>query len=268
MPSFQTAALIAATFFCLLVLSFPSMAQQPATNVAVGPGIVSANLMGLVTHPAVQKELKMTYEQKSQLKRLSTKEEEQRLQWFQRMGISRTERAGYLGANTSRKGDDQLDATEGSRQRQGGQAALTAGESRSSGNSEGVGSGTGFNDPLDMKQQNPFLAMLESRQAIDQATERSIARILSQAQYARARQIQLQVQGPAALFRSDIRERLFLDEDQVTLLRELMLEQQNTLRELQYARRLLREAALARSHTPPIQPTIRNEFRRSPSRVQ
>ena len=96
MPSFQTAALIAATFFCLLVLSFPSMAQQPATNVAVGPGIVSANLMGLVTHPAVQKELKMTYEQKSQLKRLSTKEEEQRLQWFQRMGISRTERAGYL----------------------------------------------------------------------------------------------------------------------------------------------------------------------------
>ena len=120
-----------------------------------------------------------------------------------------------------------------------------------------------------MKQQNPFLAMLESRQAIDQATERSIARILSQAQYARARQIQLQVQGPAALFRSDIRERLFLDEDQVTLLRELMLEQQNTLRELQDARRLLREAAFARrSHTPPIQPTIRNEFRRSPSRVQ
>jgi hypothetical protein len=204
------------------LLSSGTLMAEPTTGTAP-PAIVAANLVGLVTHPAVQAELKITEPQKIQLDKLVENAEEQRLQWFERMGISRPEGTKNHVASNSRPGFAPVDTTESSARRP-----------------------AGFVDPLDLEPRDPFAAMLASRQQLEQATERSIARILSRAQLLRALQIQLQLHGLAALWRSDMQERLSLTEDQLALLHDLMLERQVTLREIRDARQSLKQAALNR----------------------
>ncbi len=238
MPRSRVAFLAATTSLSLSLLIQTPMAQQPTAARSGKPGVLTANLLALVTNPAVQAELKLTEAQKAQLNALGEKDEEQRLRWFERMGIGRPDATGNRGDGKNRAGGDP--ARQAGRSRPAGQP---------SGNSNGTGGGRGLDNPPDPEQQDPFAAMLESRLRIQQSTERSIARILSQAQYARARQIQLQVEGPGALLRSDMQERLFLDEDQIAQIRELMQARQRALRETRDARSALRQAALDRDPT-------------------
>ncbi|MGP0063895.1 MAG: hypothetical protein ACLQGP_09905 [Isosphaeraceae bacterium] len=208
-----------------LILSLPSptlMAQPPPAARAGGAGGLGTNLLGLVTNPAVQAELKATEAQKAHLKALSEQDEEQRLRWLERMGIGRPDVAGNRGDGKSRGGGDPP------------------------GRAVGTGGGRRLDNSPDAEQQDPFATMLEARQQIQRSTERSIARILSQAQYARARQIQLQTEGPAALLRPEMQERLYLSEDQVAEILELMQERRQSMRETRDARNALRESALDR----------------------
>ncbi len=234
MPRHRVMLLVATTSVGLSLLGASLMAQQPTAARTGGPGVLGANLPALVTNPAVQAELNLTEGQKAQLKALGDKDEQQRLRWFERMGG---------------KGPEGGDPAGQSGRLRGGGAARTGRAGRTGASSNGTARGRGLDDPPDPEQRDPFTTMLESRMKLQQSTERSIAGILSRAQHACARQIQLQVEGPGALLRSDMRERLSLDEDRVAQLRDLMQERQRALRETRDARRVLRQAALDRDPT-------------------
>ena len=98
-------------------------------------------------------------------------------------------------------------------------------------------------------QPPSFEAMVESRREMQQSVERAVARILSKAQVARIRQIQLQLEGPAALLQPELQERLNLNEDQVAMLRELLQERRQTQRATRDAANARRQAALDRDPT-------------------
>jgi hypothetical protein len=179
----------------LWLLASPLIAQQPA----IGP---EGGLLGLVTRPAVQAELKLSDRQKAELKAVCERGEQDRLRWLEQIGlVSRDDPTAAGGAIGGRCGAD------------------------------------GDEPPPSLAQ------MVEGREEAQQALERSIARILSKEQSARAGQIRLQVEGAAALLRPEIQDRLFLSEEQVAEVRELMLERRLALRGTRAARRALRTPA-------------------------
>jgi hypothetical protein len=211
-------------------LGLTLMAQQPTAAGSGGLGVLGANLLALVTNPVVQEHLKLTEEQKAQLKALAEWENEQRLQWLERMGVQRP---------------DGVESREDSRSREGQPAQIGPG-GRPASHSNRTGRRHVPDNPDEPEQQPSFETMLETRLRLQQSTERSIARILSQSQYARVRQIQLQAEGPGALLRPDIQKRLLLDEEQTAQIRALMLERRRALRETRNARGTLKQAALDR----------------------
>jgi hypothetical protein len=219
MPRHHVAFLAVAASLGLSLPGTTLVAQVAPAARSGGPGVLGTKLLGLVTHPAVQVELKTTDEQRGQLKALSEREEQQRLRWIERIEAIPKENEG-----------DQIPT-------QRGQAV---------GDSRGMGGDGDLGNLIDMGPQDPFATMIESRMGIQQSTERSIARILSRAQYARARQIQLQVAGPDALLRPELQEKLYLNEEQVARLRDLIQERRRALRAAREARNAAREAALDR----------------------
>jgi len=73
--------------------------------------------------------------------------------------------------------------------------------------------------------------MREAMDELRQSAEQALAKILSRGQLNRLRQIQLQLEGPSALVRDEIAEKLNLDESQVEGIRELMSERRQAQRE-------------------------------------
>lgn len=112
-----------------------------------------------------------------------------------------------------------------------------------------TGGGRDRDAPDEPAEPPSFEAMLESRRERQQSAERAIGRILSKAQYARLRQIQLQVEGPAALLRPDLQERLNMSEEQVAQLQELFQERRRAERATRDAANARRKAALDRDAT-------------------
>jgi hypothetical protein len=73
--------------------------------------------------------------------------------------------------------------------------------------------------------------MRETMDELRQSTEQALAKILSRGQLNRLRQIQLQLEGPSALVRDEIAEKLNLDDVEVEQIRELMNERRQMQRE-------------------------------------
>jgi hypothetical protein len=94
-------------------------------------------------------------------------------------------------------------------------------------NRGGFGPG-GQPDPEAMQR---FQAMREAMNELRQSAEQQLAKILSRGQLNRLRQIQLQLEGPSALVRDEIAEKLNLDEFQVQAIRDLMNERGQARRE-------------------------------------
>ena len=238
------AFLTAVSFFCQSALNL--MAQQPSALTSRRPGVISTNILALVTNPVVQAELKLSEGQKAKLKDLSDHDEEQRQRWFERMGIARAKTAERRPDRTSGRSGDQLSKSERPVRARRGPTVRASADMDFEGNLVGATGGRNPDLPIDTDQTDPVATMLESRREIQVLSERSIARILSKAQYARVRQIQLQLAGPAALLQSEMVERLALDEGQVASIRELIRERHGALRATLDTRNALRHAAVDR----------------------
>ncbi|MFO0908073.1 MAG: Spy/CpxP family protein refolding chaperone [Isosphaeraceae bacterium] len=72
---------------------------------------------------------------------------------------------------------------------------------------------------------------IELRDSLVARTEEATRKSLTKSQLTRLREIQLQAEGPLALTRPEIQERLNLDEDQVGLIRGIIDEGRNSFRE-------------------------------------
>jgi hypothetical protein len=75
-----------------------------------------------------------------------------------------------------------------------------------------------------------------SEQELTQNTESALAKILDKTQVARVKQIQLQLDGPDALLRDDMIEKLNMTDEQLEQIRELRNERRQASREVQKSR--------------------------------
>ena len=85
----------------------------------------------------------------------------------------------------------------------------------------GPGGAGGPGGQMDPEMAARFAAMREAETALDHEAEQALAKILDRGQYGRLKQVQLQVEGVAALLRPDMIEKLGLEDDQVQQIREL-----------------------------------------------
>jgi hypothetical protein len=203
----------------------------------------------LVQHPAVQEELKLKESQKAKLKSLAD-------EMTQRMRvIGDRMNPGWPGRSGRRVGNQN--------------ASPNAAAGRQGGRLEGGGFGGGQDpNPVDRGDGNPDLPGSRNRgqpdpgvaqrrsllrEAMDElnlGAEQAFARILDRSQYARLKQIQLQDEGPSALLRPDLQERLNMDEDQVEQVRELMNERDEAQRETRMAQGELMKSAFPKDANP------------------
>ena len=63
--------------------------------------------------------------------------------------------------------------------------------------------------------------MREAMDELTQSAEASLGKILDKTQVTRLKQIQLQLQGPGAILREDMMEKLGIDESQIQMLDEV-----------------------------------------------
>ena len=82
--------------------------------------------------------------------------------------------------------------------------------------------GRGGRGQMDPEMAERFATMQEAETALDQEAEQALAKILDRGQYGRLKQVQLQVEGVAALLRPDMIEKLSLEEEQVQQIQELV----------------------------------------------
>jgi hypothetical protein len=82
--------------------------------------------------------------------------------------------------------------------------------------------GRGGRGQMDPEMAERLAAMREADTALDQEAEQALAKILDRGQYGRLKQVQLQVEGVAALLRPDLIEKLGLEEEQVQQIQELV----------------------------------------------
>jgi hypothetical protein len=229
------------------------------------------SLLGLAANPAVQEELKLDEPQKAKLKSLSDVNKQQSQALFSQFGRGPGQNRGGApgggpGQNPGARGNGAGGVNGGGGGFNGGGGGVNPGGGGFNGGGGGFnGGGGGFNrgggnvnpgqggnnrnggqgpgngrrnrggfgpggqvDPAAaQRRQAMFLAMNELRQS----TELTLAKILSRGQMNRLRQIQLQLEGPSALVRPEIAEKLNLDELQVGQIRELMNERRQAQRQ-------------------------------------
>ncbi len=82
--------------------------------------------------------------------------------------------------------------------------------------------GRGGRGQMDPEMAERLATMQEAETALDQEAEQALAKILDRGQYGRLKQVQLQVEGVAALLRPDMIEKLSLEEEQVQQIQELV----------------------------------------------
>jgi hypothetical protein len=216
-----------------------------------GPG---SNLLQLASNEAVQKEIKMTDRQKAAVKKLSedrnTKQREVQQQMRQQLAAARTQATQQAQAQalmqTQQQQVDPSLATRGS-----GAGGALAGALSGRGYQPPVYGGQVFGgqgqvDPLvqqqaaaiqgrmagTMVQQQGFMMMRQAMQQLQQASENDLARVLDKTQFRRLKEIQLQAEGPPAVLREDVVERLEITPDQHAEIQEVLKTANQTRRQM------------------------------------
>jgi len=222
--------------------------------------------LGLASNPAVQEELKLQEAQKTKLKSLSDADQKQSQELRKQFGPPGRGRngggpqgggegqnpggnAGGGNLNPNQAGGNVNVDNGGQNLANGGQDPANAGQDPANGGQvpgnggQGPGNGRqnrggfGPGGQPDPEAVQRWQAMREAMTELRQSTEQALARILSRGQMNRLRQIQLQLEGPSALVRDELAEKLNIDEAQVELIRELMNERRQAQRESGAARR-------------------------------
>jgi len=208
-----------------------------------GPG---GNLIMLAGNDGVQKELKMTDRQKAMVKRIA---DDQGNKWRDVMQQVRQQtdlakaQAAQEAQGEAQQGA-QIDPTVDARG--SGAGNPLAGALNSRGYQPQVFAGQPQIDPAQQQQAAQFQGqqadnaaraqgrqlMREAMQQLQHESEGELARVLDRNQVKRLKEIQLQVEGPAAVIREDVAEKLEITEDQHAEIQDIVNEAKATRRQL------------------------------------
>jgi hypothetical protein len=97
---------------------------------------------------------------------------------------------------------------------------------------------------MDPQQAEQFAMMRETMDQLRASGEQAVAKILDKGQFARLKQIQLQLRGPGAVFQPDMIEKLNITDEQVVQFQEIRDEQRQMQRDLQKTQRQFFQAQL------------------------
>ncbi len=213
-----------------------------------GPG--GGSLLGVALIPAVQEELKLKEPQKVKLTALNEKSKSARdqanqarqklmqeagIQWGgpggpggpgQNNGNNQNQNGGRgrRGQQNAQGGNDQAAGGQGGQGAQGGQ-----------GGRGGRGNRPQFTEEQQAAMQEIMSNVQAEMERINTTTETTLAKILDKAQYNRLKQVKLQLDGPTALLRDDMVEKLNISEEQVEQIRTLMTERRDLQRDARKA---------------------------------
>ncbi len=211
-----------------------------------GPGGPGSNLVALAGNDAVQKELKLTERQKAKVKQISDDQNKKRGEVFQQLrqqtDMAKAQAAQQAQAEALQEGqiDPSVDA------RGSGAGNALAGALNSRGYQPQVYGGRvqgGQVDPAVQQQAAQFRGrqaanavqaqgwqmMREATRELQQESEGNLAKVLDKNQVKRLKEIQLQVEGPAAVIREDVAEKLEINEEQHAEI-QTILNEANTAR--------------------------------------
>jgi len=245
--------LMIALVFGLAAVAINSQAQPPPGGQrggrgqrGGGPDGPDSNLIALAGNDAVQKELKLTDRQKAKVKQISDDQNKKRDEVFQQLrqqtDMAKAQAAQQAQAEALQGGqiDPSVDA------RGSGAGNALAGALNSRGYQPQVYGGRvqgGQVDPAVQQQAAQFRGrqaadavqaqgwqmMREAMQELQQESEGNLAKVLDKNQVKRLKEIQLQVEGPAAVIREDVAEKLEINEEQHAEI-QTILNEANTAR--------------------------------------
>ena len=211
-----------------------------------GPGGPGGNLIALAGNEAVAKELKLTDRQKAKVKQISDDQNKKRGEVFQQLrqqtDMAKAQAAQQAQAEALQEGqiDPSVDA------RGSGAGNALAGALNNRGYQPQIYGGRvqgGQVDPAVQQQaaqfqgqqaanavqSQGFQIMREAMRELQQESEGNLAKVLDKTQVKRLKEIQLQVEGPAAVLREDVAEKLEINEDQHAEI-QAILNEANTAR--------------------------------------
>jgi hypothetical protein len=207
-----------------------------------GPG---GPILRLVMNPAVQDDLKLKDKQKAAIKSLSEKVKnasdglnKQRQEFFKAAGINfggGPGGGGFAGGGGGQNGGNGI-AQGGQNGGGRGRRGQNGDPNAAPGGAPNQKGGRGNRPQLTEEQQEQMQMLRASEQEITQGTESALSKILDKTQVARVKQIQLQLDGPQALLREDMVEKLNMTDEQLDQIRELRNEQRQASRAVQKSR--------------------------------
>ena len=203
-----------------------------------GPGGPGGNLLMLAGNDAVQKELKLSDKQKAQVKKISEESNTRRQSVFQNLRQQADAAKNQAAQEAQAEGADgqQIDPSLAARGSGAGNPLINSLNSR--GYQPPIYGGQPLEDPAAAQQAQQAQAQARGnaaqaqgwqmmREAMDQLqheSERELGRALDKNQVKRLKEIQLQVEGPFAVLRPEITEKLELGEEQVAQIQEIQNE--------------------------------------------
>jgi hypothetical protein len=270
-----------AMMVALAALTLNSLAQPPGRNGGGpgggpggffgggggpgGPGGPGGSLLSLASNPAVQEDMKLKDKQKAQIKSLNDKFSVQSREIWGQMGGGFGGPGGPGGPGGGPGGAPDAQGKGGRRRGQNGQDAQANGgfaggndgqgqvqDPNGPGGNQNQGGGGGRGNRGPGGQQDPeraqrFALMREAMDELTQSAETSLGKILDKTQVTRLKQIQLQLQGPGAILREDMMEKLGIDESQIQMLEEVRSEHRDAQRENRRARGDMMKAVFAKA---------------------
>jgi hypothetical protein len=206
-----------------------------------GPG---GNLVTLAGNDAVQKELKLTDKQKAQVKKIADDSNTRRRDVFQnlRQQADAAKNQALQEAQANVEAGQQADPSLDARGSGAGNPLINSLNQR--GYQPPIYGGQQLNDPAaqgaqqgqaraaaNNAQAQGWQMMREAMDQLQHESDNSLARALEKNQVKRLKEIQLQVEGPFAVLRPEIAEKLELGEEQVAQIQEIQNESNQARRQ-------------------------------------
>jgi hypothetical protein len=192
-----------------------------------GPWNSIVSLAGL---EPVQKEVKITDAQKTKISKLSQDLDSKRREFFQNLRQQGNASQARLRAeqqnaiNNLPQGNQTLDPRDQALASGIGAGGGFGANAFNGGQQEGVDPNVvqqGFRQQQNDLQRQNWEEMRQGMEELQAGSEQSLAKILDRKQVQRLREIQLQVEGPFAVLRPDVSEKLELRDEQAEEIREI-----------------------------------------------
>ncbi|MGA7499450.1 MAG: hypothetical protein WBX00_22185 [Isosphaeraceae bacterium] len=229
--------LMTALVFALAAVAINSQAQPPPGGQrggrgqrGGGPGGPDNNLVALAGNDAVQKELKLTDRQKAKVKQISDDQNKKRGEVFEQLrqqtDMAKAQAAqqaqaealqeGQIDPSVDARGSGAGNALAGALNSRGYQPPIYGGQVQGDQVDPALQQAAQFQgrQTADAVQAQGWQMMREAMQQLQQESEGNLAKVLDKNQVKRLKEIQLQVEGPAAVIREDVAEKLEINEEQ------------------------------------------------------